>query len=171
MLLMMIFCYLKLDFLSWISAWLNEDVEPGWTAERESRRMGNVWHYVSATQAHIKTKHLFAIAQFLREHVKKVQTLTCFKRMLLLFLFSESNEVSFEFVHIAADTFSYSFLQGCSIQKSYPIRHIQMKTSCSFLFKTVLNVTQERSEMPQTFPLDISFCLRRFGKMEYKHFL
>lgn len=105
MLLMMIFCYLKLDFLSWISAWLNEDVEPGWTAERESRRMGNVWHYVSATQAHIKTKHLFAIAQFLREHVKNIQTLTCFKRMLLLFLFSKSNEVSFEFVHIAAGYF------------------------------------------------------------------
>lgn len=55
MLLMMIFCYLKLDFLSWISAWLDEDVEPGWTAERESRGVGNVWHYVSATQAHIET--------------------------------------------------------------------------------------------------------------------
>lgn len=105
MLLMMIFCYLKLDFLSWISAWLDEDVEPGWTAERESRRVGNVRHYVSATQAHIETKHLFAIAQFLREHVKKIQTLTYFKRMLLLLLFSKSNEVSFEFVHIAAGYF------------------------------------------------------------------
>ena len=105
MLLITIFCYLKLDFLSWISAWLDEDVEPGWTAERESRRVGNVRHYVSATQAHIKTKHLFAIAQFLPEHVKKIQILTCFKRMLLLFLFSKSNEVSFEFVHIAAGYF------------------------------------------------------------------
>lgn len=117
MLLMMIFCYLKLDFLSWISAWLDEDVEPGWTAERESRRMGNVRHYVSATQAHIKTKHLFAITQFLREHVKKFRHLLALNECCCCSYFLSQMKSLLNLFISPRDTFSYSFLRGCSIQE------------------------------------------------------
>ena len=117
MLLITIFCYLKLDFLSWISAWLDEDVEPGWTAERESRRMGNVRHYVSATQAHIKTKHLFAIAQFLPEHVKKFRHLLALNECCCCSYFLSQMKSLLNLFISPRDTFSYSFLRGCSIQE------------------------------------------------------